>query len=410
MTIITFPHKEGACCVDTETRPTILTLPVASRQLHRIRFDQPDVQARAVPPAGALNWLEEHIKQGVNIWAVNIEGPGDPLGEIEETLETLKLVSNKFPEIKLTISTLGIFAEQHAKSLTQSGISGVTLLVNAVTQEAAEKLYAWIRPGSKTIPLDQAANMLLLEQLLAVKSFKKEGCRVTIRSTVYPGFNDSHMEEIARVMARAGAEAMEITPCKRTADPDGLHPAPPDLETLLLLQQGTEKYLNTTLTAIQDHGIGVDCSSLQGTCRSMTTLKPGPTKKRPKVAVVSSNEMEVDLHLGQAYQVLIYGPREDGLACLLETRHVPEPGSSNRWDELAERLHDCFAVLTASAGESPRKILGRHGITVIITDSEIEATVDVLYGGGKKGGKKNLIIRHNFLSYLTQPSGTAKIG
>ncbi len=387
MSIITFPHKEGSCCVDTETRPTILTLPVASRQLHRIRFDPPGAQARAVPPAGALNWLEEHIKQGVNTRAVNIEGPGDPLGEIEETLETLKLVCNKFPEIKLTITTLGIFAEQHAKSLTQAGISGVTLLVNAVTQETAGKLYAWIRPGRKTIPLDQAVNMLLLEQLLAVKAFKKEGCRVSVRSTVYPGFNDSHMEEIARVMALAGAEAMEVTPCKRTADPDDLLPDPPVLETLLLLQQSTEKHLNTTLTVIQDHGIGVDCSSLQGNCRSMTTFKPGPTKKRPNVAVVSSHGMEVDLHLGQAYQVLIYGPREDGLACLLETRLAPEPGSSDRWDELAVRLHDCFAVLAASAGESPRKILGRHGITVIITDGDIEATVDDLYGGGKKPGK-----------------------
>jgi nitrogen fixation protein NifB len=94
--------------------------------------------------------------------------------------------------------------------------------------------------------------------------------------------------------------------------------------------------------------------------------------------------MEVDLHLGQAYQVLIYGPREDGLACLLETRPAPEPGSSDRWEELAERLPDCFAILAASAGERPRNILGDHGITILITDGEIESTVDMLYGGGKK--------------------------
>lgn len=387
MTIITFQHKEGSCCAETETRPTILTLPVASRKLHRIRFDPPGAQVRAVPPAGALNWLEENIKQGANIRTVNIEGPGDPLGEIAETLETIKLVSDRFPEIKLTITTLGIFAEQHAESLGLAGVSGVTLLVDAVTREVGKTLYAWIRPGRKTVPLDQAVTMLLLEQLLAVKAFKKEGCTVTVRSMVYPGFNDSHMEEIAKVMARAGAEAMELAPCKRTADQDDLHPDPPGLDTLLLLQKSTEKYLKTTLTAVQDHRIGVDCSSQQGICRPLTSLKPEPTKKRPNVAVVSSNGMEVDLHLGQAYQVLIYGPREDGLACLLEIRPAPEPGSSDRWEELAERLHDCFAVLAASAGESPRKILGGHGITVIITDGEIESTVDSLYGGGKKGKK-----------------------
>ncbi len=96
--------------------------------------------------------------------------------------------------------------------------------------------------------------------------------------------------------------------------------------------------------------------------------------------------MEVDLHLGQAYQVLIYGPRQDGLICLLGSRPVPEPGSGNsRWEELAQTLTDCFAILAASAGESPRRVLGEHGITVLITDSEIEGTVDLLYGGGKKG-------------------------
>ena len=98
--------------------------------------------------------------------------------------------------------------------------------------------------------------------------------------------------------------------------------------------------------------------------------------------------MDVDLHLGQAYQVLIYGPREDGLTCLLGTRAVPEPGSgSSRWEELAESLHDCFAILTTSAGESPRRIFENHDITLLITDNEIEGIVDVLFGGGKKGKK-----------------------
>ena len=103
------------------------------------------------------------------------------------------------------------------------------------------------------------------------------------------------------------------------------------------------------------------------------------------MAVVSGSGMDVDLHLGQAKTILIYGPREDGLTCLLETRQAPAAGSGEgRWDELASTLHDCFALLAASAGERPREVLGGHGIRVLLTEDNIEGTVDVLYGGGKQ--------------------------
>ena len=116
---------------------------------------------------------------------------------------------------------------------------------------------------------------------------------------------------------------------------------------------------------------------------------PAPSKKRPNVAVVSSNGMDIDLHLGHAIQFLIYGPRQDGLACLIETRPAPEPGSGPlRWQQTSEILKDCFALLTASAGEKPRTHLMRSGLKVLITEDNIEGMVDVLYGGGKKKSKK----------------------
>ena len=113
---------------------------------------------------------------------------------------------------------------------------------------------------------------------------------------------------------------------------------------------------------------------------------PKPTKERPNVAVVSTNGMDVDMHLGQASQVLIYGPREDGLACLLMARQTPDSGGgSSRWQTLGkECLHDCFALLATHAGDAPRKEFADLGIQVILTEDNIEGLVDVLYGGGKK--------------------------
>ena len=387
MTIIQFPRRKKSCCAGGEPEQIMLRLPVAPRPSSRIRFDPIDSQARAVPPKGALNWLEENLQQGAVIRAVDIEGPGDPLCEIDYTMETLSLIRKKYPDIVLSVTTLGLHSD-YAKSLVEAGVTSVILLVDAVEQKVAEKLYAWIRPDRKTIPLAQATAMLMNEQPRAVKTFKAAGCKVTVRSTVYPGFNDDHIEEIAKAMAECGADAMILVPYRIAVSEEEQLLNSPDSETMQRLQKRASQHLETLLVAEKENRIGVDCPSLHGACNPILKLQPKPTKAKPNVAVVSSTGMDVDLHLGQAYQVLIYGPREDGLTCLLGTRAVPEPGSgSSRWEELAESLHDCFALLTTSAGESPRRIFENHDITLLITDNEIEGIVDVLYGGGKKGKK-----------------------
>lgn len=116
-----------------------------------------------------------------------------------------------------------------------------------------------------------------------------------------------------------------------------------------------------------------------------TTGVPRPSRQRPNLAVVSSNGREVDLHLGEADYLLIYGPREDGLVGLFGTRPAPKPGSGKgRWRTLAETLNDCFAILTAGAGDNPRRILSTQGIAVLTSEGEVEGMVDVLFGGGRK--------------------------
>jgi nitrogen fixation protein NifB len=70
----------------------------------------------------------------------------------------------------------------------------------------------------------------------------------------------------------------------------------------------------------------------------------------------------------------------------LASRNTPAAGSgTSRWQALADEcLFDCFALLAANAGENPQKVLAEQGIKVLLTEENIEGTVDVLYGGGKK--------------------------
>jgi nitrogen fixation protein NifB len=270
-----------------------------------------------------------------------------------------------------------------------AGLDSLTLLIETMDAATAEKLYVWIRPGKKTIALDKAVAVLVDEQPKTLLAMVAAGVAVTIRTTVYPGFNGHQVVTIAETMAGLGARAMELVPIvPDPAEADG--PAP---STRVHMEE-IGKLAAQHLATISHQMAVTECGCASGCgCGGRETVQPGfpkPSPARPRVAVVSSNGMDVDLHLGQAATMLIYGPRADGLTCLLETRQAPKPGSGeSRWEQLAETLHDCFALLAVSAGQRPREVLGGHGIRVLLTEDNIEGTVDVLYGGGKKQKCKN---------------------
>jgi len=379
----------STACNCSEIRPHApqgrwLELPVAPRANSRIRFAATGESRQVMSPVQALAWLIEVVDQDARVDGVTLAGPGDPLADLGPTLETLRLIREKYPDMELGVTTLGLGAEQAAPALLQVGVGHVVVLVDAVDLELMRKLYAWIRPGSRTVPLFAATELLAGEQEKAVRVFVENGCRVGVRTTIYPGYNDGHAAEIARIMAAMGARFMAVAPYDPALGEEVLleRPSP---ELMAAVRDQVEKYLPVVVVTEKIIGgqgkEGAGCG-----CHAAAAVLPKPSIERPNVAVVSSGGMEVDLHLGHAKTALIYGPREDGLACLLGARALPEPGfGAARWELLADILKDCFVLLAASAGESPRKILEGRGIRILITEDDIEGVVDVLYGGGKKG-------------------------
>jgi nitrogen fixation protein NifB len=363
--------------LDTAIRQHILILPVAARASARPRFASLQPTAgTAIAPQQALVRLEEGLRQG-EIAGIELAGPGDPLATIDVSLATLRLIAENHPGLRLSILTLGIGGEQWAGELRQAGLREVRIQVDAVDPVYLEKIYAWIRPGTKTLPLPEAARILVDEQLRAVSACKKAGITVQVITTVYPDHNTDHLEAIARTMAACGADGMILIPYQPA---EGADIALPAADTAMMTAAGR---------ACARH-LPVSTDNRQSPAGMPQTdpapTRPQPTRQRPNVAVASANGLDVDLHLGQARQLLIYGPRGDGLVCLLETRPAPEPGGAGkRWQRLAEKLADCFALLAASAGERPRGELAEAGIAVLVTEDSIEGIVDVLYGGGKKG-------------------------
>jgi nitrogen fixation protein NifB len=300
-------------------------------------------------PQEALNKVAEILEYGEAVDYFSISGPGDPLAFIEPTLEALDLIHALYPALPLSLRTIGIGGEKYADRLSKAGVTHADLLVNAVTEDILEKLYAWIRPGVRTVRLPDAAKILIEEQKKAVKAFKDAQMSVSIVTTVYPENNADHVESIAHQMADLGADDMVLVPY-RPEEGAEINLAPPEKALMETVNKSASRYI-----AVSEEPKSAPC--LGSNKNAVPPGPPRPTKQRPNVAVVSSNGMEVDLHLGEAMRLLIYGPREDGLACLLETRPAPEPGGGGaRWETLADILPDCFVLLAASAGENPRKL------------------------------------------------------
>ncbi len=356
--------------------PLRLILPVAPQALARGRFAPLEKAPTALSPAAALAWLDEHQGQGLAVAGVELAGPGDPLATPGPTLETLNLVRQRYPGLALTVTTLGIHGHREVKALAEHGVSQLTLMVEAVNVEVAKEVYAWIRPGKCTVPLAQAAGILLQEQATCLAACLQAGIAVTIRTVVQPGINDRHVEAIADQMAALGATAMIILPGPPRSDGERIIPAP-SLERMRDLRAAAGRHLPIleAPAAALDPAIPPAASA---------SLRPRPSRSRPNVAVVSGDGLAVDRHLGQASRVLIYGPREDGLVALLASRSLPTAGGgAGRWQALAGLLPDCFALLAASAGDTPRAALQGHGITVLTTEGEVEGAVDHLYAAGK---------------------------
>ncbi len=343
-----------------------LRLPIAPHANHRLRNAEEGTLPPAQVPAEAITWLHELRKGGKQITAIELCGPGDALASWNSTRACLELLQEETATPPLSVTCLGLGGAERTADLDRLGVNKATLLVDAVSADTAGKLYAWIRPGKKTIPLSQAVKVLLQEQAKTVKSLCDAGIKVVIQTRIEEGVNDHEVSIIAKKMADLGAVAMEITGTD---------------ENLQKLADQAAPYLETMVVQ-SESALPPPCDP--ESCSVLGSALPKPDKKRPNIAVASIGGMEVDLHLGQAGKLLIYGPREDGLACLLETRLTPPSGSPNRWQSVANSLSDCFALLATHAGEVPRKQLAEKGIKIIFTDGQIEAEVDVLYGGGKK--------------------------
>jgi nitrogen fixation protein NifB len=353
-----------------------------------VNESRPGVTSAVLSPKQALYYLDNVLPLlDCKVSVVGIAGPGDPMNDPAATIETLKLVHDKYPEMVTCLASNGLNLADHAKELAEVGVGHVTVTINAIDPEITSKIIAWARFGSKVYRGIDAGKILVERQIAAVKELKKYGIVVKINCIVIPGINDMHVPEVSKFMKELGADVMNILPLRPVNDTQFADITPPHHD--LMQKVRWEASQNMTVVhhcamcrADAAGRLGHDNSAIVHKLLQSTAARPlDPYEDRPFIAVASREGMLINEHLGQSRQFYIYD-LSDASFQVKEIRSAPDAGAGNdRWKSLAETLKDCKTLLVSQAGEPPKAVLAETGLQVIITEGLIDQALSLLQRG-----------------------------
>jgi nitrogen fixation protein NifB len=358
-----------------------------NRKYDCVNESRPGVTSSVLTPDQAVLYLERVLEKAPNITVAGIAGPGDAFAKPEGTMETLRLIRNRFPEILLCLATNGLNVAPYISELAELQVSHVTMTVNAVDPEIGARIYSWVRDGKVIYRGLDAAKLLLARQLEAISALKAHGIVVKVNTIVIPGINDHHVAEVARKMAELGVDiqnCMTMYPNQGTPFGDIGEPTP---ELMAEVRSEVEKIIPQMkhCTRCRADAVGLleddRSAEFRGCLSDCSQTHSMSTDGKPYVAVATWEGVLVNQHLGEAERFQIWGPSQDGYG-LVEERNAPQKGSGvNRWYALAEILKDCRAILVSGIGETPSQVLSECEILPVQMNGFIQTGLDAIYSG-----------------------------
>jgi nitrogen fixation protein NifB len=360
-----------------------------NRKFDCVNESRPGVSSAVLSPPQAIAYLEKVLAAEPRITVAGIAGPGDPFANPQETMETLRLIRRRYPELLLCLASNGLGLPPYLGELAELQVSHVTVTINAVDPEIGAKIYSWVRDGKKTHRGREAAEILLARQLATIAGLKAKGIVVKVNTIVIPGINDLHVEAVASKMKGLGVDLLNCMPVFPNADtPFGDLPEP-EPEKMAEIQAAAEEYVPQMrhCTRCRADAVGLldadRTEELRGCLSACSQLPPPMDETRPYVAVASREGMLVNLHLGEASSFQIWAQEGQGFR-LLEERPAPSAGrGDHRWWALAETLKDCRAVLVSAIGDTPRVILTEAGTVPLEMTGLIEMGLQAVYDSGE---------------------------
>ncbi len=357
-----------------------------NRKFDCVNESRPGVTSNVLLPEQALDYLKNLVKIMPELSVVGIAGPGDPFANPTQTMKTLSLVREEFPDMLLCVSSNGLNVGPYIKELAELEVSHVTITLNSFRPETLEKIYGWVRYDKRGYFGANAGKVLLEKQLEAIKMLKELDMVVKVNTIVIPGVNDNEVEEIAENIAALGVNLMNTIPMYPVKDTPFENIEEPSSEWMKALRQKVENYLPPMSHCARCRAdaaglLGKDSAEAAQLLSDAARLNISDGEDRPYVAVTSMEGILVNQHLGEADRIHVFRETPNGYK-LVNIRATPEKGTGNeRWIHLAEMLDDCKAILVGGIGPKPSSIISTHGIKIVEMSGMIDQGLDHVYKG-----------------------------
>lgn len=348
--------------------------------------NRPGVSSVILSPGQAVHYLEKSVEADPSISVTGIAGPGDAFADPPRAMDVLRRVRERFPGMILCAASNGLNLAPWVGELADVDLSHATITMNCVDPEIGAKIYAWVRWNKRVFRGREAAELLFERQTEAIRALKERGILVKINCILIPGVNDHHIEEVAEYTASLGVDYFNCLPLHPVEDtPFETVPAPA-MDELLEVRRKASQYVPqmhhcTRCRADASGLLGCDSPGSAELLREAASLPDEPQKNQTLVAAASMEGVLVNQHLGEADAFWVFKQTERGYEPVGRRPAPPAGGGRNRWQQLADTLSDCRAVLTNSAGDSPVSVLAESGIRVVMMEGLIEEGLNSVYGG-----------------------------
>ena len=352
---------------------------------------RPGVTSEVLSPREAADKVHAVLERIPQLKVIGIAGPGDPLAN-ESTFETLRLMSEEFPELTLCISTNGLNLPDEAQGLYDLGVRFVTVTMNASKPSIGGQIYGSVIWDGRILKGEEAAERLISQQKKGIEACARLGMLVKVNIVMIPGINDGDIPELVKMVKGLGAYIVNILPLipvEGTEFSDRRAPTPKERMDLMdrceldarMMRHCRQCRADAIGLLGEDRSSefskGASCQSSCGPLSnepSLISLK-GPNEGR--VAVATSDGINVEYGFGNAKEFWIYS-LHDGIWTHVDTVRFnldsPVAGESHRdhISRMVRGIQGCKAVVVKEIGPMPTKVLTAHGMGIVIADGRVD--------------------------------------